>query len=86
MGLRGRIRRREAGTVDVREHDPVLDLRDTAPGKPLPCPACAAPGYLDRIDPRRGLQLSHCRACECRWQRSIEDLDAAAEITYLPPH
>lgn len=66
------------------DRDDVIDLRDAGPGRPGPCPLCGERGYLDRIDPRAGLQLEHCPSCECRWHRSIEDPAHDVAITYVP--
>ncbi len=67
-----------------KDADETIDLRDDAPGRPGHCPVCGAEGYLDRIDLRSGVQQEHCRACGCRWQRSIGDLAFDIEIIEPP--
>lgn len=73
----------EEGVVDIRGaggdggQAAVTEPRDgvseeAAPppvwGSPSPCPACAEPGYLDRIDLVGRVMYQHCPSCRHRWE------------------
>lgn len=71
------------------DQDPVVDLTGTdetvdvtgsshAWGLPLPCPKCAQPGYLDRIDPAAEVMHQHCPSCLCKWETDRASLESAS--------
>lgn len=50
-------------------------------GLPLPCPKCAQPGYLDRIDPVAQIMYQHCPSCYCRWETDRAVLDSISSAS-----
>jgi DNA-directed RNA polymerase subunit RPC12/RpoP len=43
-------------------------------GRPGRCPACSAPGYLDRVDLIERIQEEHCPDCGHKWVTREQDL------------
>lgn len=65
----------------------VIDLRepvDAQPqwGSPVRCPACNGRGFLDHIDPYKGVMFLHCIECANKYEVTKGDLgaDAAADV------
>jgi hypothetical protein len=53
----------------------VIDLREPEPeppvlrwGSPIPCTSCEGRGYLDHIDPFKGVMFMHCTVCGHRYE------------------
>jgi hypothetical protein len=67
MGLLNRKQESES-EVDLRA-DPARRF-----GYPTPCPACAAPGYLDSIDLTRRVMFQHCTTCMTKWETTEAEL------------
>ena len=57
----------------------VIDLREpeaTKPrwGSPVPCPSCHGRGYLDHIDPYKGIMFLHCTQCAHKYEVTKADI------------
>ncbi len=86
MGLfSGRKQRAEVpqdDIIDLRTRlgyvDTQLDAATVAWGRPTRCPACHAPGYLDRIDLVHNVMYQRCPDCDHRWET------AESEVTTAP--
>lgn len=65
-----------------REPQVVIDLRvparapKSAPvwGSPVPCPECSSRGYLDHIDPFKGIMYLHCTRCAAKYELTKAEL------------
>jgi hypothetical protein len=76
MGIFGRRRvDEEPGVIDLRE--PQESAIRHVWGLPSPCPHCHEPGYLDHIDPNRGVMFEHCPSCWATWEISRADIEAS---------
>jgi formate dehydrogenase maturation protein FdhE len=68
-----------------KDADHVIDLRKQAPvhkwGLPSPCPACGGRGYLDHIDPFRGIMYLHCVVCSATYEITKAEIDAQADAS-----
>jgi hypothetical protein len=75
MGLFSRKKPEAPGVIDLRE--PAA----TKPqwGSPVPCPACNGRGYLDHIDPFKGIMFLHCTECANRYEVTKADIGADAD-------
>lgn len=66
-----------------REPEVVIDLREPAPartpaaqwGSPRPCPECSGRGYLDHIDPFKGIMYLHCTQCGTKYELTRAEVD-----------
>jgi hypothetical protein len=50
-------------------------------GMPTRCPACAKPGYLDRVDLVDKVMFQHCPWCATEWQTSEAEIMASRPVT-----
>jgi hypothetical protein len=71
MALFSRKKAAEApGVIDLREPEPVKPQW----GSPVPCPSCSGRGYLDHIDPYKGIMFLHCTQCGTKYDVTKADL------------
>jgi hypothetical protein len=68
------------GLFRKRQSVSAIDLRAPAKptfefGKPVPCPGCGSPGYLDGVNLRTRVMFQHCPTCYAKWETSEADLE-----------
>ena len=82
MALFSRKKQAEVpGVIDLREPEPAKPQW----GSPVPCPVCTGRGYLDHIDPYKGIMFLHCTECATKYEVTKADIAADAGADAFTP-